>query len=59
MESDAKRMKVFYVGDNRTALNWGRGASIALAQLAYPAPSRSPGELAVTFSFWTRPRLVM
>jgi polysaccharide pyruvyl transferase WcaK-like protein len=26
-------MKVFYVGDNRTALNWGRGASLALSQL--------------------------
>jgi polysaccharide pyruvyl transferase WcaK-like protein len=26
-------MKVFFVGDNRTAANWGRGASIALAQL--------------------------
>jgi polysaccharide pyruvyl transferase WcaK-like protein len=27
------RMKVFFVGDNRTAVNWGRGASIALGQL--------------------------
>jgi polysaccharide pyruvyl transferase WcaK-like protein len=27
------RMKLFFVGDNRTALNWGRGASIALGQL--------------------------
>src|ERR1700722_10737800 len=27
------KMKVFYVGDNRTAANWGRGASIALGQL--------------------------
>jgi polysaccharide pyruvyl transferase WcaK-like protein len=26
-------MKAFFVGDNRTALNWGRGASIALSQL--------------------------
>jgi polysaccharide pyruvyl transferase WcaK-like protein len=26
-------MKVFFVGDNRTALNWGRGASLALSQL--------------------------
>jgi polysaccharide pyruvyl transferase WcaK-like protein len=26
-------MKVFFVGDNRTVLNWGRGASIALGQL--------------------------
>ena len=26
-------MKVFFVGDNRTAINWGRAASIALAQL--------------------------
>jgi polysaccharide pyruvyl transferase WcaK-like protein len=26
-------MKVFYVADNRTAVNWGRGASIALGQL--------------------------
>jgi polysaccharide pyruvyl transferase WcaK-like protein len=26
-------MKVFFVGDNRTAVNWGRGASIALAEL--------------------------
>ena len=27
------RKKVFYVGDNRTTVNWGRGASIALSQL--------------------------
>ncbi len=27
------RMKVFFVGDNRTSENWGRGASIALGQL--------------------------
>lgn len=27
------RMKVLYVGDNRTNVNWGRGASIALGQL--------------------------
>jgi polysaccharide pyruvyl transferase WcaK-like protein len=27
------RMKVFFVGDNRTTTNWGRGASIALGQL--------------------------
>ena len=33
MASDAKKMKVFYVGDNRTSPNWGRGASIALTQL--------------------------
>jgi hypothetical protein len=26
-------MKVFVVGDNRTGVNWGRGASIALTQL--------------------------
>jgi polysaccharide pyruvyl transferase WcaK-like protein len=26
-------MKVFFVADNRTSLNWGRGASIALGQL--------------------------
>ncbi len=26
-------MKVFFVGDNRTSLNWGQGASIALDQL--------------------------
>ena len=26
------RMKVFFVGDNRANLNWGRGASIALDQ---------------------------
>ncbi len=26
-------MKVFFVADNRTGLNWGRGASIALGQL--------------------------
>ena len=26
-------MKVFFVGDNRTTVNWGRGASIALGQL--------------------------
>lgn len=27
------RLKVFFVGDNRTAANWGRGASIALGEL--------------------------
>jgi polysaccharide pyruvyl transferase WcaK-like protein len=27
------RMKVLFVGDNRTAVNWGRGASLALGQL--------------------------
>ncbi|MGA9473402.1 MAG: polysaccharide pyruvyl transferase family protein [Terriglobales bacterium] len=27
------RMKVFFVGDNRGTVNWGRGASIALDQL--------------------------
>jgi polysaccharide pyruvyl transferase WcaK-like protein len=27
------RMKVFFVGDNRTTVNWGRGASIALGEL--------------------------
>ena len=32
-QSDAKQVKVFYIGDNRTSPNWGRGASIALAQL--------------------------
>jgi polysaccharide pyruvyl transferase WcaK-like protein len=26
-------MKVLYVGDNRTTVNWGRGASLALGQL--------------------------
>ena len=29
----AARLKVFFVGDNRTAVNWGCGASIALGQL--------------------------
>jgi len=27
------RFKVFFVGDNRSTVNWGRGASIALSQL--------------------------
>src|ERR1039458_2400821 len=27
------RMKLFYVGDNRSNVNWGRAASIALDQL--------------------------
>jgi hypothetical protein len=27
------RLKAFYVGDNRTNVNWGRGASLALGQL--------------------------
>jgi polysaccharide pyruvyl transferase WcaK-like protein len=27
------RLKVFFVGDNRSSVNWGRGASIALGQL--------------------------
>jgi polysaccharide pyruvyl transferase WcaK-like protein len=27
------RLKVLFVGDNRTSVNWGRGASIALGQL--------------------------
>jgi polysaccharide pyruvyl transferase WcaK-like protein len=29
----ADGMKVFFVGDNRTTVNWGRGASIALGEL--------------------------
>jgi polysaccharide pyruvyl transferase WcaK-like protein len=28
-----RRMQVLFVGDNRTSVNWGRGASIALGQL--------------------------
>src|SRR5277367_4834721 len=27
------RMKLLFVGDNRTGVNWGRGASLALGQL--------------------------
>ena len=27
------RLKVFFVGDNRSTVNWGRGASLALGQL--------------------------
>lgn len=27
------RLKVFFIGDNRSSVNWGRGASIALGQL--------------------------
>jgi hypothetical protein len=27
------RLKVFFVGDNRSSVNWGRGASLALGQL--------------------------
>jgi polysaccharide pyruvyl transferase WcaK-like protein len=27
------RRRIFYVGDNRTGVNWGRGASLALRQL--------------------------
>ena len=27
------RPKVFFVGDNRSTVNWGRGASLALGQL--------------------------
>jgi len=29
----AARMKLLFVGDNRSTVNWGRGASIALSQL--------------------------
>jgi len=43
-------MKVFFVGDNRTTLNWGRGASIALAQLlsgSFQITGRVTGDLFV------------
>ena len=33
LSSASTRMKVLFVGDNRTNVNWGRGASIALGQL--------------------------
>jgi polysaccharide pyruvyl transferase WcaK-like protein len=32
-ESALARSKVFFIGDNRSSVNWGRGASIALGQL--------------------------
>jgi hypothetical protein len=31
-DGSEQRWKAFFVGDNRTTVNWGRGASIALAQ---------------------------
>jgi hypothetical protein len=31
--SGEPRRRIFYVGDNRTGVNWGRGASLALRQL--------------------------
>jgi polysaccharide pyruvyl transferase WcaK-like protein len=43
-------MKVFFVGDNRTALNWGRGASLALSQLlsgSFQITGRVTGDLFV------------
>lgn len=30
-------MKVFFVGDNRTNINWGRGASLALREILEPS----------------------
>src|SRR5271154_5145685 len=41
------RLKVLFVGDNRTAVNWGRGASIALSQLlsgSFDVTGRVTGE---------------
>jgi polysaccharide pyruvyl transferase WcaK-like protein len=41
------RMRVFFVGDNRSAANWGRGASIALGELlaaSFEITGRVPGE---------------
>jgi len=32
-QSAPARSKVFFIGDNRSSANWGRGASIALSQL--------------------------
>ncbi len=40
-------MKVFFVGDNRAAVNWGRAASIALSQLlsgSFHISGRVPGD---------------
>ena len=40
-------MKVFFVGDNRAAVNWGRAASIALSQLlsgSFDISGRVPGD---------------
>jgi polysaccharide pyruvyl transferase WcaK-like protein len=42
------RRKVFFVGDNRTAENWGRGASIALGELlagSFEVTGRVGGDL--------------
>ena len=42
------RMKVFFVGDNRTTVNWGRGASMALRQLlsgSFDITGRVTGDL--------------
>ena len=47
------RMKIFFVGDNRTAENWGRGASLALGQLlsgSFEVAGRVTGELFNVFS---------
>ncbi len=48
-------MKAFFVGDNRTSPNWGRGASIALGQLlsgAFEVSARLTGD---TFVLSTAP----
>jgi len=41
-------IKIFFAGDNRTNLNWGRGASIALRQVlsnSFEIVGSAPGEL--------------
>lgn len=51
--SDCK--KLFFVGDNRSGVNWGRGASIALAQLlsrSFQITGRIMGEQLAPGSTW-------
>lgn len=46
--TDSSRKKVLFVADNRTSVNWGRGASIALGQLlsgTFDITGRVMGEL--------------
>ena len=48
--AQSTHLKVFFIGDNRSALNWGRGASIALGNLlsaAFEITGRVAGEFFV------------
>ena len=52
------RMKVFFVGDNRSTVNWGRAASIALGQLlsaSFEITGRLMGDFFDLFRLRLRP----